>query len=64
MYQHLKLKVMKTNYEQVKAKVIVRLLNAGNNEKDIQLMIKRHFDYAFEHYNSVKSIAEAIRAIY
>lgn len=55
---------MKTNYEQVKAKVIVRLLNAGNNENDIKLMIKRHFDYAFEHYNSVKSIAEAIRAIY
>ena len=55
---------MKTNYEQVKAKVIVRLLNAGNNEKDIQLMIKRHFDYAFKHYSTVKTIAEVIRTIY
>lgn len=50
--------------ELLKNKVITKLISNGNNEEDVKLMVKRHFDYASQHYTTVKTICECIRAIY
>jgi hypothetical protein len=49
--------------EAVKTKVIARLLNHGYNDSSVKLMIKKHFEYAFEHYSTVKTISEVISCL-
>ena len=53
-----------SRYDNLKNKVINQLMKWGNNQNDIDKMIKLHFDYAYKNYSSVKTISECIRAIY
>lgn len=45
-------------------KVIAKLIQWGNNDQDVQAMVNEHFEYASSKYNGVKTIAEVIRTIY
>jgi hypothetical protein len=47
-----------------KQKVKDYLIKVGNNPDDVSKMVDKHFDYAYEKYDSIKSISEAIRTIY
>lgn len=46
--------------ELTKNKVATKLFKGGFNENDIIKMINKNFDYAFNTYNSVKTITECI----
>ena len=59
-----KLKIMKATAEHTKNAVIAKLISWGNNEETVKDMVEKHFRYAFEHYETVKTIAECIRTIY
>lgn len=48
----------------LKKKVTEKLINHGNNKKDVEIMVIRHFNYAIKHYSTVKTICECIRTIY
>ena len=55
---------MKATFEHTKNAVIAKLISWGNNEEKVKDMVEKHFSYAFEHYQTVKTIAECIRTIY
>lgn len=55
---------MKATAEHTKNAVIEKLIAWGNNEETVKNMVEKHFKYAFEHYVTVKTIAECIRTIY
>lgn len=55
---------MKATAEHTKKAVIAKLISWGNNEAEIKIMVEKHFKYAFEHYSTIKTIAECIRTIY
>lgn len=55
---------MKATVENTKKAVIAKLISWGNNEDKVQDMVKKHFRFAFEHYATVRTIAECIRTIY
>ena len=55
---------MKTTAEHTKNAVIAKLISWGNNEETVKDMVEKHFRYAFEHYATIKTIAECIRTIY
>ena len=55
---------MKATAEHTKKAVIAKLISWGNNEETVKDMVEKHFKYAFEHYATVKTIAEWIRTIY
>jgi hypothetical protein len=50
--------------ENLKNKVIAKLIKLGNNEIEALKMVDLHFNYAASTYSSVKTIAECIRTIY
>jgi hypothetical protein len=50
--------------QELKNKVIARLIKCGNNENEVHKMVEIHFDYASRTYSSVKAICECIRTIY
>ena len=50
--------------ETVKNKVIAKLIKSGNNETDVQKMVEKHFEYAFDKYRTVSQMANCIRTIY
>ena len=50
--------------ETVKNKVIAKLIKNGNNETDVQKMVEKHFEYAFDKYRTVSQMANCIRTIY
>ena len=58
----LKLEVMTT--QELKNKVIARLVKNGNNENEVEKMVSLHFEYASKNYSTVKTISECIRTIY
>ncbi len=53
-----------SNIRTHKNAVIAKLISWGNNEETVKDMVEKHFRYAFEHYATVKTIAECIRTIY
>jgi len=53
---------MKT--QNLKQRVIKKLIAWGNNPNDVQKMVNQYFDYASKQYLTVKSISECIRTIY
>jgi ribosomal protein L17 len=50
--------------EKTKEKVIDYLIKAGNNENDVNEMVEKLFDEAFETYHTVKTISDYIRTNY
>jgi hypothetical protein len=48
----------------LKEEVIAKLIKNGNNPEDAKKMVEKHFEYASGTYDTVKTIAEAIRTIY
>lgn len=52
--------------EQLKNKVIKKLISWGNNPNDVNDMVETHFDYVIKNYGviSVNNIANIIRVIY
>jgi hypothetical protein len=50
--------------QELKNKVIAKLIADGNNIKDVNIMVAKHFEYAASHYLTVKTISECIRTIY
>ena len=63
-YKQFKTKKMKATTEHTKNVVIAKLISWGNNEETVKDMVEKHFRYAFEHYATVKTIAECIKTIY
>ena len=55
---------MNATAEITKNAVIAKLISWGNNEETVKDMVSKHFRYAFEHYATIKTIAECIRTIY
>ncbi len=53
-----------TKNEQLKAKVISKLIQWGNNKNEVEKMVKIHFEQASRLYSTVKTISECIRTIY
>lgn len=47
-----------------KERVKARLIKSGNNINDVERMVSTHYEYAASKYETVKQIAECIRAIY
>jgi hypothetical protein len=50
--------------ELTKNKVATKLLKGGFNENDVVKMINKNFEYAFNNYNSLKSITDCIITLY
>ena len=50
--------------QELKNKVIARLVKNGNNENEVEKMVSLHFEYASKNYSTVKTISECIRTIY
>jgi hypothetical protein len=50
--------------EELKKKVIAKLITYGNNAEEVKIMVAKHFEYAASNYKTVKTICECIRTIY
>ena len=50
--------------QDLKNRVISRLIQGGNNESDVIRMVEKHFEYASSKYSTLKTICECIRTIY
>jgi hypothetical protein len=50
--------------ELTKNKVATKLLKCGFNENDVIKMINKNFEYAFNNYNTLKSITECVITLY
>lgn len=50
--------------ERLKENTIALLIKYGNNPKDVEDMVNKHFDYAASKYQTASKIANVIRTIY
>ena len=58
--------IIKTNYMKAiptQYQVLDKLISLGNNENDARKLINKNYDYAVEHYHTMKTICECIVTI-
>ena len=59
--------IIKTNNDMkaipTQQQILDRLISKGNNENDARKLINKNYDYAVEHYRTMKTICECIITI-